>query len=78
MVEILLLMSLDIMFGQDRSYERMDIFLKIANASKLGLFIGLKVNFRKYQTVNTAIHTFQTVLVSVIEYLCILSSFCIF
>ena len=78
MVEILLLISLEIMFGQHRSYERKGIFLKIASASKLGPFIGLKVDFRKYQTVNTAVHTFETVLVSVIEHLCILSSFSIF
>ena len=71
-------MSLDIMFGQHRSYERMCIFLKIVNGSKLGPFIGLKVDFRKYQTVSTAFHTFEIVLVLVIEYFCILSSFCIF
>ena len=78
MVEILLLISLDITFGQYRSYERMGIFLKIVNTSKLGPFIGLKVNFRKYQTASTAVHTFEIVLVSGIEYLCILYSFCIF
>ena len=77
-VEILLLISLDVIFGQHRSYERMCIFLKIVNGSKLGPFIGLKVDFPKYQTVSTAVHTFEIVLVLVIEYLCILSSFCIF
>ena len=67
MVEILLLISLDIMFGQCRSYERTGIFLKIVNASKLGPFIGLKIDFRKYQTVSTTVHNFEIVLVLAIE-----------
>ena len=55
------------MFGQYRSYERTGIFLKIVNASKLGPFIGLKIDFRKYQTVSTTVHNFEIVLVLAIE-----------
>ena len=41
--------------------------MKIVNALKLGPFIGLKVDFRKYQTVSTVVHNFEIVLVLAIE-----------